>query len=151
MLYGGDLFGEGHVDGLKAIRHLDKPVKPGHPEFGSQANQLFATYCSEDIIRGSFYMRFMLQSWGTTNIGNKDAYCGAQQAFGFGLGMDLEMEEWLNDVDWQNVEYGLFMGTSPGSSGVSLNCVGRGLADSRTDRKMKCAAKSTKNWAVAGS
>lgn len=137
MLYGGDLFGEGHVDGLKAIRHLDKPVKPGHPEFGNQANQLFATYCSEDIIRGSFYMRFMQQSWGTTNIGNKDAYCGAQQAFGFGLGIDLEMEEWLNDVDWQNVEYGLFMGTSPGSSGVSINCVGRGLADSRVDRKIK--------------
>ena len=137
MLEGGDLFGEGHVDGLKAIRKLDEQVKPGHPEFGSKANQLFATYCSEDITRGGLYMRFMLQSWGTSNIGNKDSYCGAQQAFGFGMGIDLEQEEWLNDVDWPSVEYALFMGTSPGSSGVSLNYVGRGLADSRTERKLK--------------
>lgn len=137
ILQGGDLFGEGHVEGLRSLRQLDKPVKPGFPEFGSAANHLFATYCAEDTLRGSFYARFMQQSWGTSNLGTKHAYCGAAQATGYSLGMAAGFEEWLNDVDWENVEYGLFMGTSPGSSGVSLNRVGRGLADSRVERKFK--------------
>ncbi|QDO86079.1 tetrathionate reductase subunit TtrA [Shewanella psychropiezotolerans] len=137
ILKGGDLFGEGHVEGLRSLRQLDKLVKPGFPEFGSAANHLFATYCAEDTLRGSFYARFMQQSWGTSNLGTKHAYCGAAQATGYSLGMASGFEEWLNDVDWDNVEYGLFMGTSPGSSGASLNLVGRGLADSRVDRKFK--------------
>ncbi|GIU37870.1 molybdopterin dinucleotide binding domain-containing protein [Shewanella colwelliana] len=137
IINGGDLFGEGHVDGLRALRQLDQLVKPGHPEFGSKANQLFATFCAEDTLRGSFYARFMQQAWGTVNLGTKHAYCGAAQATGYSLGMAAGFEEWLNDVDWENVEYGLFMGTSPGSSGVSLNRVGRGLADSRVERKFK--------------
>ncbi|MCG9714738.1 tetrathionate reductase subunit TtrA [Shewanella insulae] len=137
IVEGGDLFGEGHVDGLRAIRQLDQEVKPGHSEFGSKANQLFATFCAEDYLRGSFYSRFMMQSWGTVNLGTKHAYCGAAQATGYSLGMAAGFEEWLNDVDWENVEYGLFMGTSPGSSGVSLNRVGRGLANSRVDRGFK--------------
>ncbi len=135
ILNGGDLFGEGHVDGLKAIHRLDKPAKEGHPEFGSAANHLFATFCEEDTLRGSFYARFMHQAWGTSNLGTKHGYCGAAQAMGYGIGMDAGLDVWLNDVDWENVEYGLFMGTSPGSSGVSLNRVGRGLADSRVGRK----------------
>ncbi|ABV38812.1 molydopterin dinucleotide-binding region [Shewanella sediminis HAW-EB3] len=137
IVNGGDLFGEGHVEGLRAVRQLDKQVKPGYPEFGTAANHLFATFCAEDTLRGSFYARFMQQSWGTSNLGTKHAYCGAAQVTGFSLGMSPDFEEWLNDVDWENVEYGLFMGTSPGSSGNSLNRAGRGLADSRVDRKFK--------------
>ncbi|MBR9728164.1 molybdopterin dinucleotide binding domain-containing protein [Shewanella intestini] len=137
ILEGGDLFGEGHVDGLKALRNLDELIKPGHPEFGSKANQLFATFNAEDTLRGSFYARFMQQSWGTVNLGTKHAYCGAAQATGYALGVAEGFEEWLNDVDWEAVEYGLFLGTSPGSSGVSLNRLGRGLADSRVGRKFK--------------
>ena len=137
ILQGGDLFGEGKVEGLKAIHQLDKPAKPGHPEFGSAANQLFATFCEEDTLRGSFYARFMHQAWGTSNLGTKHGYCGAAQAMGYGVGMDAGLDVWLNDVDWENVEYGLFMGTSPGASGVSLNRVGRGIADSRVDRGFK--------------
>jgi tetrathionate reductase subunit A len=137
ILVGGDLFGEGKVEGLKAIHQLDKPAKLGYPEFGTAANLLFATFCEEDTLRGSFYARFMHQAWGTSNLGTKHAYCGAAQAMGYGIGMDAGLDVWLNDVDWENVEYGLFMGTSPGSSGVSLNRVGRGLADSRVDRQFK--------------
>ena len=37
---GGDLFGEGHVDGLAAIRDVQTLIDPENPEYGPKANQL---------------------------------------------------------------------------------------------------------------
>ncbi|MCI5850798.1 MAG: molybdopterin-dependent oxidoreductase [Sutterellaceae bacterium] len=39
------------------------------------------------------------------------------------------------DIDWENFEYGIFIGTCPGSSGESLNRLGFGVAEARTARK----------------
>ncbi|USD39101.1 molybdopterin dinucleotide binding domain-containing protein [Ferrimonas sp. SCSIO 43195] len=137
ILDGGDLFGEGQVDGLRAIRQLDKPAVPGQPEFGSAANRLFATFNEEDTLRGSLYARFMRQAYGTANLVTKHAYCGAPTGIGFGIGLNPGLEPGLSDIDWDSVEYALFLGTAPGASGASLNRLGRGLADARTDRKLK--------------
>ncbi|MEC4727154.1 molybdopterin-dependent oxidoreductase [Shewanella sp. D64] len=137
ILNGGDLFGEGDVDGLKAIHQLDKPAREGHPEFGSAANRLFATFCEEDTLRGALYSRFMKQAWGTTNLGTKHSYCGASLGSGMALAINPGMESWLNDIDWDHAQYAIFLGTSPGSSGYSLNRVGRGLADARVNRQFK--------------
>ena len=43
IVEGGNLFGEGHVEGLRAIRNLKTPAVPGQPEFGPKVNQLMAT------------------------------------------------------------------------------------------------------------
>src|SRR5690625_2467623 len=40
---GGDLFGEGHVDGLRAIFDRDTLIDPDHPEYGPLSNQLIVT------------------------------------------------------------------------------------------------------------
>jgi tetrathionate reductase subunit A len=37
---GGDLFGEGHVDGLRAIGDYETLIDPDNPEYGPKANQL---------------------------------------------------------------------------------------------------------------
>ena len=58
IVEGGNLFGEGHVDGLRAIRNLKVPAVKGYTEFGSAANSHMATYNEEDPLRGSFYSRF---------------------------------------------------------------------------------------------
>lgn len=137
IIYGGDLFGEGKVEGLKSIRQLDQLVVTEQPEFGSKANQLLATFNEEDTLRGSLYARFMRQSFGTANLVTKHAYCGAPIGIGFGIGLNPDIGPGMNDVDWDNVEYALFIGTAPGSAGASLNRLGRGLADARVDRKMK--------------
>lgn len=137
ILEGGDLFGEGPVEGLRAIRQLDKPARPGHPEFGNAANHLMATFCEEDAPRDAIYTRFMRQAWGTSNVGAKHSYCGSAFGSGMALAINPGMEYWLNDVDWDHAEYAIFLGTSPGSSGYSLNSVGRRLADARTARNFK--------------
>ncbi|MDY3114775.1 MAG: molybdopterin-dependent oxidoreductase [Sutterella sp.] len=139
ILDGGDLFGEGHVDGLRAIRNTKDMVVPEVPEFGPKANQLFATFNEEDAIRGGFYSRFMTKAFGTVNLTTKHAYCGAAVGVGYSLGLAPEVSAGMCDVDWDNFEYALFIGTAPGSSGASINRLGRAVADARVDRKVKYA------------
>ena len=137
IVEGGDLFGEGHVDGLRKIRDLETPVVPGYPEFGSKANQLLATFNEEDTLRGSFYSRFMTKAFGTVNLTTKHAYCGAGVGVGYSLGLAPEISAGMCDVDWDNFEYAIFIGTNPGGSGASINRTGRAIADARVDRKAK--------------
>lgn len=136
IVEGGDLFGEGPVEGLRAIRRLDELVLPQAPEFGSKANQLFATFNEEDTLRGNLYARFFRSAFGTVNLGTKHAYCGAGVGIGFALGIGPEISAGANDIDWNAFEYGLFIGTSPGAAGASLNRLGRAIADARVERKV---------------
>ena len=137
IVEGGNLFGEGHVDGLRSIRDLKTPAVKGAPEFGSAANRLFATFNEEDTLRGSLYSRFMTKAFGTVNLCTKHAYCGAAVGVGYALGLAPEISAGMCDVDWDNFEYAIFIGTAPGNSGASINRIGRAIADARTDRKVK--------------
>src|SRR5690625_8047507 len=40
---GGDLFGEGHVEGLQDIFDRQTPIDPQQPELGPRSNQLIVT------------------------------------------------------------------------------------------------------------
>ncbi len=137
IVEGGDLFGEGHVDGLRAIRDLKHPACEGFPEFGAASNRLLATFNEEDTLRGSFYSRFMTKAFGTTNLGTKHAYCGAAVGIGYSLGLGPEISAGMCDLDWDSFEYAVFIGTAPGASGASINRLGRGVADARVERKAK--------------
>lgn len=137
IVEGGNLFGEGHVDGLRAIRDVKTPVVADSPEFGPKSNQLFATFNEEDTIRGGFYSRFMTKAFGTVNLTTKHAYCGAAVGVGYSLGLAPEVSAGMCDVDWNNFEYAIFIGTAPGASGASINRLGRAVADARVDRKAK--------------
>ncbi len=137
IVEGGNLFGEGHVDGLRQIRDLKTPALKGAPEFGSAANRLFATFNEEDTMRGGFYRRFINQAFGSVNLCTKHAYCGAAVGIGYSLGLAPEIGAGMCDVDWDQFEYAIFIGTCPGSSGASINRLGRAVADARVDRKVR--------------
>lgn len=151
ILEGGDLFGEGSVEGLRSIRDLKTPVKPGSPEFGSKANQLFATFNEEDTIRGGLFSRFVTKGFGSVNLVSKHAYCGSSVGIGYSLGLDPTIGAGMCDIDWNEFEYGIFIGTAPGSSGASLNRLGFGAADARTARKAEyvCVDPILRNPAAA--
>ena len=140
IIEGGNLFGEGHVDGLRAIRDTKTQVVPGYPEFGPRSNQLVATFNEEDTIRGGLYSRFMTKAFGTVNLTTKHAYCGAAVGVGYSLGLAPEVSAGMCDVDWKSFEYAIFIGTAPGASGASINRLGRAVADARVDRKIKYVA-----------
>lgn len=67
MTEGGDLFGEGHVDGLRAIRDLDTLIDPAQPALGPVANQLLVTNAGDDG-RDTFIRRFALNAFGSKTL-----------------------------------------------------------------------------------
>jgi len=135
VINGGDLFGEGNVEGLKDIYKPNVLANPKYPDFGSQTNQLFMSGNSEQTARWHFMTRFSHSVWGTPNVGCKDAYCGHQQVAGCALGcFDGTDEAALPTVDYDHCEFAILIGTNPGLSGNTLNAAGRRIADARTER-----------------
>ena len=130
VVEGGDLFGEGHVDGLRAIRDLTTPVDARYPALGPKANQLLVTNTSDEG-RDGFLRRFALNSFGSKNFGAHGAYCGLAYRAGSGALMgDLDKNPHVKP-DWENVEFALFMGTSPAQSGNPFKRQARQLASAR--------------------
>ncbi|MBN6043323.1 tetrathionate reductase subunit TtrA [Citrobacter sp. ku-bf4] len=130
VVEGGDLFGEGHVDGLRAIYAPSTPIDPEHPGFGPKTNQLLVTNTSDDG-RDTFLRRFALNSFGSKNFGAHGSYCGLAYRAGSGALMgDLDKNTHVKP-DWDNVEFALFMGTSPAQSGNPFKRQARQLSSAR--------------------
>jgi tetrathionate reductase subunit A len=133
VVEGGDLFGEGEVEGLRAIRNLKEPANPGHPEFGPKSNQLLLTYAVDDGRSDFFFRRFGMKSFGTKNFGKHGAYCGLSFRIGSGMFMDDLAKNAHIKPDWANCEFALFWGTAPSQAGNPFNRSARILASARTD------------------
>ncbi|OOF83168.1 tetrathionate reductase subunit A [Rodentibacter ratti] len=130
VVNGGDLFGEGHIDGLAAIRNLQEPVSPENPGFGSKANQLLVTHAGPEG-RQSLLQRFANNSFGTINFVAHGSYCGLSYRAGSGAFMnDLDKNAHAKP-DWDNAEFILFIGTSPAQSGNPFKRQARQLAKAR--------------------
>lgn len=130
VVEGGDLFGEGHVDGLRAIHDTNTPLDAVHPGFGPKSNQLLVTNTSDEG-RDTFLRRFALNSFGSKNFGAHGAYCGLAYRAGSGALMgDLDKNTHVKP-DWDNVKFALFMGTSPAQSGNPFKRQARQLASAR--------------------
>ncbi len=134
----GDLFGEGHVDGLRAIRDLETPIDARQPGLGPKANQLLVTNAGDDG-RDSFLRRFAQNSFGSKNFGAHGAYCGLAYRAGSGALMnDLDKNPHVKP-DWEQVEFALFMGTSPAQSGNPFKRQARQLASARLRSEFRYA------------
>ncbi len=130
VVEGGDLFGEGQVEGLRAIRNLVEPLDPANPEYGPRANQLLVSNASDEG-RDHFIKRFTFNSFGTRNFANHGAYCGLSFRVGAGALLDdLEKNAHLKP-DWDESDFLLFMGTSPQQSGNPFKRQSRQLAANR--------------------
>ncbi|MFA0438736.1 tetrathionate reductase subunit A [Vibrio sp. 10N.286.49.C2] len=136
VVEGGDLFGEGHVDGLAAIRDLDTPVDPLNPEYGPKANQLLMTNAGNEG-RDDILKRFAFNSFGTRNFGHHGSYCGYAFRAGSGAFMnDLDKFSHLKP-DFDNAEYVIFIGMSPAQAGNPFKRQARQLAKARTEGKLE--------------
>ncbi|MGQ5917386.1 tetrathionate reductase subunit TtrA [Serratia sp. IR-2025] len=138
VVEGGDLFGEGHVDGLRAIRDLETPIDVRRPGLGPKANQLLVTNAGDDG-RDSFLRRFAQNSFGSKNFSAHGAYCGLAYRAGSGALMnDLDKNPHVKP-DWEQVEFALFMGTSPAQSGNPFKRQARQLASARLRSEFRYA------------
>ncbi|MBK5928218.1 molybdopterin dinucleotide binding domain-containing protein [Rhodobaculum claviforme] len=136
---GGDLFGEGHVDGLAAIADPDTPIDPDNPEYGPRANQLMVMEAT-DYGRSAILRRFAFNAFGTRNYGHHGSYCGLAFRMGSGAMMgDMANYEHVKP-DLARAEFALFVGTAPSQAGNPFKRSGRLLAEAR--------ARGTLDYAV---
>ena len=131
---GGDLFGEGHVDGLRAIYDRETLIDLQNPEYGPLSNQLLFTESANEG-RTGLIRRFVQQSFGSVNWGNHGAYCG--QSFRVGAGMALGDVRAMphGKPDWTNALFGLFIGAAPAQSGNPFQRQGRELSEARSRKE----------------
>ena len=132
---GGDLFGEGPVAGLKALRDLNTPIDPAQPEFGARVNQV-ALLSSVNDGREPFARRFWNNSYGTLNFVGHGSYCGGSYRSGSGaLFGDMKKMPHAKP-DLANSEFVIFVGTAPGNAGNPFKRTGAMLAKGRSDGKL---------------
>ncbi|HJW23664.1 MAG TPA: molybdopterin dinucleotide binding domain-containing protein [Rhodocyclaceae bacterium] len=132
---GGNLFGEGHVEGLGSLRDLKTPIDPAKPELGPRVNQV-AVLSSVNDGRESFARRFFQKSYGTTNFFGHGSYCGGAYRSGAGaLFGDLKRLP-HGKPDFANAEFVLFVGTAPGQAGNPFKRQGTLVAKARTQGKL---------------
>lgn len=136
VVEGGDLFGEGHVGGLRAIYDHDTLVDPDNPEYGPVANQLLVSSAGNEG-RESLVRRFAFNAFGTRNFGAHGSYCGLGYRAGSGaLFNDLDGNAHAKP-DWEHVRFAIFMGTAPAQAGNPYKLQGRQLATARTERQFE--------------
>lgn len=136
VVEGGDLFGEGQVDGLRAIRDIKTPIDPNNPEFGPKSNQLAVVPPFKDG-RLRFAARFAKQSFGTVNFTGHRSYCGLSMRSGYAaLLADWKKQPHLKP-DFANSEFLLFIGTAPGNAGNPFKRQGQQVAKARSEGKLK--------------
>ncbi|WP_417845190.1 molybdopterin dinucleotide binding domain-containing protein [Thalassospira sp.] len=131
IVAGGDLFGEGEVEGLRSIRDVKTPLDPENPEYGPKANQLLMMEAT-DYGRSALLKRFAFNGFGTRNYGHHGAYCGLAFRMGSGALMNDLAKNAHVKPDYANVKFALFIGTAPSQAGNPFKRQGRLLAQART-------------------
>ena len=133
---GGDLFGEGPVEGLRALRDLKTPIDPQAPELGPKVNQV-GLLSSVNDGREMFVRRFLQQSYGSINMVGHGAHCGGAYRSGSGAAFgDLKAMPHAKP-DFQNAEFIVFIGTAPSNAGNPFKRQAALLAKARTDGALK--------------
>ncbi|CAM3891450.1 molybdopterin dinucleotide binding domain-containing protein [Vreelandella rituensis] len=127
---GGDLFGEGEVDGLRAIHDHDTLIDPENPEYGPRANQLMVMEAT-DYGRSALLKRFTMNAFATRNYGHHGSYCGLAYRMGSGAVMDDLAKNAHTKPDIQNARFILYVGTAPSQAGNPFKRQGRLIAQAR--------------------
>jgi len=136
VVEGGDLFGEGKVEGLRAIRDLKTPIDPARPELGPQANQLAIMPSFKDG-RVGLAARFAKKSFGTVNIVGHSSYCGLSMRMGYAALLGNWKKLPHLKPDFNHARFLLFIGTAPANAGNPFKRQAFLLARARTLGKLK--------------
>ncbi|RYA24728.1 tetrathionate reductase subunit TtrA [Malaciobacter halophilus] len=134
---GGNLFGEGEVEGLSSIRDLKTPLKQSNPEMGPKANQL-CILGTGDEGRKAFMVHRFRNAFGTVNYQGHTSICGLSMRSGEAAYLgDFKKYPHLKP-DFEYCEYLLTFGTAPGQAGNPFKRQAKLLTKGRVNENLKC-------------
>jgi len=134
---GGNLFGEGDVEGLASIRDLQTPISPNDPKSGPKANGLCVLGTGDDGRKAYMVHRFV-KSFGTQNYSGHTAICGLSMRSGEAVYLGDTNKYPHLKPDFENCEYLLTIGTAPAQAGNPFKRQAKLLAQARTERDLTC-------------
>ncbi len=141
IVEGGNLFGEGHVKGLKDVRDTTTPINPDEPIFGPKSNGLCLIGTTHEGRFKTVIHRF-LKSFGTSNFMGHTSICGLSMRAGEAAFLgDFKKYPHLKP-DFENTRYLLSIGTPPGQAGNPFKRQGKLLCRARTEGDLEYAIVS---------
>lgn len=132
---GGDLFGEGQVDGLASLL-TGEPLNKWAPEFGTKANQLAFIFGYANG-RMQFAQRFAAGSFGTVNVANHQGNCGLSMRAGYAAMLGDFQEYPHLKPDYDHCEFYLSIGSAPANAGNPFMYQAAKVAQARAEGRMK--------------
>lgn len=125
IINGGDLFGEGPVEGLAALRDLQTPIDPEAPELGPKANSVVFMPGRIEHGKKEFTDRWFKNAFGTVN-NRLDHTSICETSHHVGLSLCFEGSTHIKP-DIMNAQYILFFGTSPYEANFPMQALARKL------------------------
>lgn len=124
IVEGGDLFGEGHVDGLRALRNLNDDIDPNDPGLGKKVNQVVYSVGRSEHGRKEFTDRFWGNAYGTINKRiDHTSICETSHHVAYELGTNPSKAHMKPDL--VNAQYVIFFGTSPVEANFPMQAIAR--------------------------
>jgi len=132
---GGNLFGEGMVEGIGAFCDTKTPIDPKNPDYGPLSNKLCVIGTANEGRQNYMVHRFVM-SFGTTNYMGHTADCG--------LSMRAGEAAYLNDFvgyphlkpDFEECHYLLNIATAPAQAGNPFKRQAKLLAHARSEKAL---------------
>ncbi len=128
IIEGGNLFGEGNVEGLKAVRDLTTPINPEAPELGPKANQFVFLAGRIENSRSELVKRFVNNSFGSINWFEHTTVC--EQSHHIATASTFAGKGHMKP-DFENAKYILNFGANYGEANFPMNGLSRKLANFR--------------------
>jgi len=125
IVNGGNLFGEGHVEGLAALRDLETPIDPQAPELGPKANSVVFMPGRIEHGKKEFTDRWFKNAFGTVN-NRLDHTSLCETSHHVGLDLCFDGSHHIKP-DIMNAQYIIFFGTSPYEANFPMQALARKL------------------------
>jgi len=133
---GGNLFGEGDVQGLKALADTKTLIDAQNPDYGSIANKL-CVLGTADEGRQNYMVHRFVQSFGTVNFMGHTSICGLSMRAGEAAYLDDFAASPHMKPDFEHCEFLLSIGTAPAQAGNPFKRQAKLLAKGRTSGALR--------------
>jgi len=126
IVEGGNLFGEGHVDGLRAVRDLVNDIDPEVPELGKRVNQVLCMIGRMEEGQTHFWDRFWEGAYGTVNA-RLTHYSVCEMCYHMAANQVFGKAHVKPDIN--NAQYIIFFGTNPLEANFPMIAMARKLVN----------------------
>lgn len=136
IVEGGDLFGEGHVDGLKTFADMKTLIDEKNPDYGPLANKL-CVIGTADEGRQNYIVHRFVQSFGTVNFMGHTSICGLSMRAGEAAYLDDFVGYPHMKPDFEHCQFILSIATAPAQAGNPFKRQAKLLAKGRSESNLR--------------